>query len=75
MISWPPRLRRFDPFKSQFREIEQIDECFNHSNRIVLLDPVVQAFRKQCRLSAIRVRRDKAFATTFVCPPTSAGIH
>jgi len=54
MISWPPRLRRFDPFKSQFREIEQIDECFNHSNRIVLLDPVVQAFRKQCRLSAIR---------------------
>src|SRR5262249_23530007 len=53
MISWPPRLRRLDPFKTQFSEIEQIDKCVNHSNRIVLLDPVVQAFRKQCRLFAI----------------------
>ena len=54
MISWPPCLRRLDPFKTQFREIEQIDKCVNYSNRIVLLDPVVQAFRKQCRLPAIR---------------------
>jgi hypothetical protein len=54
MIGRPPSLRRFDPFEPQFSEIERIDERVDHSNRIVLVDPVVQAFRKQRRLAAIR---------------------
>src|ERR1700730_14760297 len=54
MISGPPSLRRLDPFELEFSEIERIDERVDHSNRIVLVDPVVQALRKQRTLSAIR---------------------
>src|ERR1700756_5673273 len=53
MISRPPSLRRLDPFEPEFGEIEPIDERVDHSNRVVLVDPVVQAFRKQRALAAI----------------------
>src|SRR5579872_7096621 len=53
MISRPSGLRRLGPFESQLGEIERIDECVDHSNRVVLVDPVVQAFRKQRALAAI----------------------
>src|SRR5690242_16691864 len=53
MISRPPSLRRLDPVESELGEIEPIDEHVDHSNRIILVDPVVQAFRKQRALAAI----------------------
>jgi hypothetical protein len=39
-------LRRRDPFKTEFSKTEHIDKRVDHANRIVLVDPVVQAFRK-----------------------------
>jgi hypothetical protein len=54
MISRPSSLRRLDPFEPELSESKRIDERVDHSNRIVLVDPVVKAFRKQRRLSAIR---------------------
>ena len=54
MISRPPSVRRLDPFEPQFSKIERIDKRVDHSNRIGFVDPVVQAFRKQGDLSAIR---------------------
>ena len=43
-----------EPVKSQFHEIECIDKHVDHLNRIVLVDPVCETFRKQRALSAIR---------------------
>src|SRR5215472_10334256 len=54
MISGPPSLRRLHPFEPELSEIERIDKRIDNSNRIVLVDPVVQTFGKQCRLCASR---------------------
>src|SRR6516162_533172 len=54
MISGPPSLRRLHPFEAELSEIERIDKRIDHSNRIVLVDPVVQTFGKQRRLCASR---------------------
>ena len=54
MIRRPPSDLGSDPVKSQFRQIECINEDVNHLNGIVLVDPVFQALRKQRALSAIR---------------------
>ena len=54
MIGRPTGLRRLDPFEPELGEIEPIDERVDHANRIVLVDPVLQAFRKQRGLLAIR---------------------
>ena len=35
------------PFKSQCRQIKFTDKAVDHLNRIVLVDPVCEAFRKQ----------------------------
>ena len=59
MIGRPPRQLRFDPYESQFEKIERLDESVDHTNRIILVDPVIQAFGQQCRLPAIRAL-DKA---------------
>ena len=44
----------FDPAKPKLSQIEFIDKDVDHANRIVLADPVFQAFRKQRALPAIR---------------------
>src|SRR5262252_4334338 len=54
MISGPPSLRRLRPFELELSEIERIDKRIDHSNRIVLVDPVAQTFGKQRRLCASR---------------------
>jgi len=41
VISRPPSLRRLDPLKLQFSQIEHIDKRVDHSYRIVLVDPVL----------------------------------
>src|ERR1700722_15740347 len=43
-----------DPTKPKFGQIEFVDIDIDHANRIVVADPVFQAFRKKCALTAIR---------------------
>jgi hypothetical protein len=47
MISRPPSLCRSDSFEIECTEIEPIDKRVDHTDRIILVDPVVQTFRKQ----------------------------
>ena len=42
-----------DPAEPKFRQIEFIDNDIDYANRIVLADPVFQAFRKQRALHPI----------------------
>jgi hypothetical protein len=53
MIGRPPRRRRLDALKAQFGNIQCIDECIDHANRIALVNPVIEAFRQQRRLRPI----------------------
>src|SRR6266496_6061303 len=43
-----------DPAEPKFRQIEFVDKDIDYANRIVLADPVFQAFRKQRALHPIR---------------------
>ena len=43
-----------DPAEPKFRLIEFVDNDIDYANRIVLADPVFQAFRKQRALHPIR---------------------
>jgi hypothetical protein len=42
-----------DPTKTKLGQIEFFDEDIDHANRIVLIDPIFRAFRKQRGLTAI----------------------
>jgi hypothetical protein len=42
----PPRRCRLDAVKSEIAEIECIDEGVDHADRVVLVDPVVEALRQ-----------------------------
>src|SRR4051812_621067 len=53
MICRPARGRRIDPFKGHLGQIERADKNVDHTNRIVLADPVFHAFRKQRALPTI----------------------
>ena len=48
------------PTKPKLRQIEFFDEDIDHANRIVLADPVFQAFRKQRGLTAIDPLNERA---------------
>ena len=54
MIRRPAGCLGIDPAKPKLGQIEFLDKDVNHPNRIVLADPVFQAFRKQRALPAIR---------------------
>jgi hypothetical protein len=54
MIRRPTSRLGSDPVKSKLGEVEFLDKCVDHPDRIVLADPVLQAFRKQRALPAIR---------------------
>ena len=43
-----------DPAEPKFSKIEFVDKNVDDANRIVLADPIFQAFGKQCALTAIR---------------------
>ncbi len=59
MIRRPAGCLGSDPAKPKLGEIEFLDKYVDHPNRIVLANPVFQAFRKQRALPAIRAL-DKA---------------
>src|SRR6266567_4553183 len=54
MIGRAARCFRIDPAEPVLSQIEPLDKDVNHANRIVLANPVFQAFRKQRALPAIR---------------------
>ena len=56
MIGRPAGRRRLDPVEPELGQIERIDERVDHANRIALVDQVIEAFRQQRRLPAIRPR-------------------
>src|SRR5258708_6483950 len=53
MIGRPPGRLRIDPNEPKISQIEPADKNVNDTNRIVLVDPILQAFRKQRALSSI----------------------
>ena len=53
MIGGSPCRFRIDPAEIERTEIKLLDKHVNHTNRVVLVDPIIQAFGKQCRLPAI----------------------
>ena len=48
------QLPRVRPIKSKFRKIKLINKDIDHLNRIILVDPVFQALRKERALLTIR---------------------
>src|SRR5882724_5394472 len=53
MIRGSPCRLRIDPAEIERTEIKRVDKHVNHTNRVVLIDPIIQAFGKQRRLPAI----------------------
>ena len=54
MIRGPAGRLGIDAVEPQLGQIERIDEHIDHANRIALVNPVIEAFRQQRRLPAIR---------------------
>jgi hypothetical protein len=54
MIRRPTGRLRIDPLKPKLAKVKLVDKDVDHSNRIVLMNPVFQAFRKQRALRSIR---------------------
>ena len=53
MEAGPPGRCGLDTVKPEIGEIERIDEGVDCANRILLVDPIVEALRQQRRLSPI----------------------
>ena len=53
MVGRPACRCRLDAFEAEIGQIERVDKAINHANGIALLDPLIEAFRQQRRLSAI----------------------
>jgi Flp pilus assembly protein CpaB len=54
MIRRPAGYLGIDPVEPKLGQIEFVDKDVDHPNRIILANPVFQAFRKQRVLTAIR---------------------
>lgn len=44
MVRWPPRRRRVYPIEAHFCQIERIDKHVDHSNRVALVNEIIEAF-------------------------------
>src|SRR4030095_2884656 len=53
MIAWPSRRRGLDPREPKCTQIKRIDESIDRTNRIDLIDEVIEAFGQQRRLPTI----------------------
>ena len=53
MIGRPPGSLRLHAIEAELGQIKPIHENVDHADRIVLADPLLQAFREQCALTAI----------------------
>ena len=54
MIRWSAGRLGIDPDEAELGQIEFVDKDVDHANRVVLADPIFQAFGKQRALPAIR---------------------
>src|SRR5215472_11060636 len=54
MVRRPTGRLRIDPLKPKLAEVEFVDKDVNDSNRIVVVNPVVQALGKQRVLLSVR---------------------
>jgi hypothetical protein len=54
VVRGPTSRRRLNPFKGHLSQIERIDKHFDHANRVALVNEIIEAFRQQRRLLAIR---------------------
>jgi len=54
VVGGPPGVGRIDAGKAQILEIEPVDKGIDETNRIALIDPIIEAFWQQCRLRPIR---------------------
>src|SRR4051795_474085 len=72
MIRRPTRAGRLNATEPQFSQIEGRNEGVDHANRIVICNPVIQAFRQQSRLPAISPFNEACHAQP---PPVQYGNH
>src|ERR1035437_2934850 len=54
MVRRPAGRWRIDAIEPEVAEFQRIDEHIDRANRIALADPIIEAFRQQRRLLAIR---------------------
>jgi hypothetical protein len=54
MVSWSTGRRWLDALEADLRQIQRVDERIDGANRIVLINPIVEALRQKRRLSPIR---------------------
>src|SRR5262249_5215633 len=54
VIAGPAGRRRLDVLEGQIGQVEGVDEGIDRTNRVALIDPVVETFRQQRRLTSIR---------------------
>ena len=54
MVRRPAGRCRIDAIEPEVAEFQRIDEHIDRANRIALADPIIKAFRQQCRLLTIR---------------------
>jgi hypothetical protein len=56
MIRRPTGCRRIDAVKPKIAKIQGVHEDVDHANRIALVNPVIEAFRRQRQLRSIHPR-------------------
>src|SRR6267143_5023715 len=71
MIRRPTCAGRLNATEPKFSQIEGRNEGVDHPNRIVICNPVIQAFRQQSRLPAISPLNEAPHAQP---PPIQCGI-
>src|ERR1700693_2715042 len=72
MIRRPTCARWLNAAEPKFSQIEGRNEGVDHTNRIIICDPVIQAFRQQSRLPAISPLNKARHAHP---PPIQCGNH
>src|SRR5205807_5638448 len=53
VVRRPSRRLRLDTAEPELSQVKLIDKDINHANRIILANPIFQAFREQSALAAI----------------------
>jgi len=69
MIAWPSRRRRLDPGEAKYAQIKRIDEGIDRTNRIDLIDEIIEAFGQQRRLPTVHTLNQ----ALHPCPRKSQG--
>ena len=71
MVRRTARCRPIDTFKSECRKIELVNKDLNHTDRVVLGDVVIQAFRQQRDLRSVLTLDESLHAPATKKPDSS----